>query len=302
MEDILIEEYAKRSGMEPTRAKAIWNSLKTEEDKDFGHIKDYLANIVDLSEMAQQLPEGAKQNIMPKIPLLAMGGSSDSGTDKWHSLAENVLTFREMMKTLEEKPTTNGEFRKDDELVQKIESLEKKIFEGEQDVRFDELKGFIGAMSDKIGSIEDAKKEPEDKADVVDSFLGKIEDLESKKERFRKVGLLHEPEQVGTTPDEAVEILKDKGYRIEKPTTITDVEGFVEQKVKEKETEMRKQILEDEDRKEQRMGMYIDLGTSIVDGILNAVSTQEGGTSNATTAVQGFRDAVRNAGSKGAKK
>ena len=302
MEDVLIEEYAKRSGMEPARAKAIWNTLKSEDDKEFGHIKDYLANIVDLSEMAQQLPEGAKQSIMPKIPLLAMGGgSSDSGTDKWHSLAENVLTFREMMKTLEEAPTTTTTTTdKGDELVQKIESLEKKIFEGEQDARFDELKGFIGAMSDKIGSIEETKKgEPAENADVVDSFLGKIEELESKKERFRKVGLLSEPEQTVTSSDDAVKILKDKGYRIEKPTTIADVEGFVAQKVKEKEGELRKQILEGEDRKEQRMSMYLDLGISIVDGILGAVSAKEGGTSSsATTAVQGFRDAVRNAGAK----
>ena len=299
MEDILIEEYAKRSGMEPARAKAIWNSLKTEEDTDFGHIKDYLANIVDLSEMAQQLPEGAKQNIMPKIPLLAMGGGNDSGTDKWHSLAENVLTFREMMKTLEPATPTNGngEPQKDDEIVKKIEALEKEIFEGKQDARFDELKGYIAEISKKIETPEIPERVSEP-LDVVDSFLGNIEELEGKKERFRKVGLLSEPEQVTTTPDDAVKILQDKGYRIEKPTTIADVEGFVEQKVKEKETEMRKQILEDEDRKEQRMGMYIDLGTSIVDGILNAVSAKEGGAGSPITAVQGFRDAVRNAGAK----
>lgn len=288
--------YAKKSGMEPERAKAIWQSLQ--EDNEFSNIKDYLANVVDLSETAKGLPDGARQDIMPKIPLLAMGGmeSSDS-SGKWQKIAEDTLMFREMMKTLEPAPPTNDEPKKDDEIVKKIEALEKKIFEGEQDARFDELKGYIAEISKKIETPEIPERTSEP-LDVVDSFLGNIEELEGKKERFRKVGLLSEPEQVTTSPDDAVKILQDKGYRIEKPTTIADVEGFVEQKVKEKEAEMRKQILEDEDRKEQRMGMYIDLGTSIVDGILNAVSAQEGGTGNATTAVQGFRDAVRNAGAK----
>ena len=291
VEPIMLE-YAEKSGMDANRAKAIWQSLK--EDTEFGGIKDYLANVVDLSETAKRLPEGARQDIMPKIPLLAMGGMSGGDTSsKWQKIAEETLMFREMMKTLEQPPASadNGD-KKGDELVQKIESLEKKLFESEQDARFDELKGYIAAVSEKITSVEETKKGSEDRLDVVDSFLGKIEDLEGKKERFRRVGLLTEQEPTGPSEDEAEKILKERGYRIEKPQTIADVEGFVKQKVHEKEEEIRNKILEDEDRKEKRMAMYVDLGTGIMDSVLSAFSG--GGTT--TTAVQGFRDAVRNAG------
>lgn len=299
MEDILIEEYAKKSGMDASQAKAIWNSLKNEEDKEFGDIKDYLANVVDLAETAKGLPSGTREDVMQKIPFLAMGGgmggSSDSSS-KWQKLAEDVTMFREMMKTIEA-PITSQESgnNKSEELVQKIESLEKKLFETEQDARFDELKGYIAAVAEKIDSVEETKREPEERLDVVDSFLGKIEDLESKKERFKRVGLLSEPEQKGPSEDEAEKILKERGYRIEKPTTITDVEGFVEKKVKEKEEEIRNKVLEDVERQEKRQMMYLDLVTAVADGALSAFAAR-GGNAPVASHVQEFKDGIRNAG------
>ena len=68
------------------------------------------------------------------------------------------------------------------------------------------------------------------------------------------------------------------------------MEEFFEQRLKEKEEEIEKRIQEDEERKERRMQMMLDLGSTIVDGILSAAGAGAGG-----EAIQKFREAIRTA-------
>ena len=283
-----VKEYAKRRGMDEEQVKRLWDSLKNEKDEELERMKSYLSNVVDLAATANEMPSPAKEEIMSKIPLLAMPAQTDT-TGRFAKLAEDLLTFREMMRQFEKISGEDGSENEKQKLLDEIQRLEKKIFEAEQDERFSELHEKLERLAD---TIEDLKKNDhhEEKKDVVDSFLESLEEVEQKKRRFRELGLLKEEEENKVPLDKAEEILRSHGYKVERPPSVEEMERVFQQKLQEERELIKKQIQDEEDRKERRMQMMLDLGTTIIDGILSAAGAGAGG-----EAIQKFREAIRGA-------
>jgi len=285
-----ISEFAKRKGMDEEKIKRLWESINKEKDEDIERMKAYLTNVVDLAAIANEMPDGAKEEIMGKIPLLAMPPQSTTDTTgRFAKLAEDLLTFREMMRQFEKISGEDGSESEKQKLLDEIQRLEKKIFEAEQDERFNEIHEKLERLAD---TIEDLKRNDhhEEKKDVVDSFLESLEEVEQKKRRFRELGLLKEEEENKIDPKKAEEALRALGYKVERPRSVEEMERFFEQKLEEQRELIKKQIQEEEDRKERRMQMMLDLGSTIVDGILSAAGAGAGG-----EAIQKFREAIRTA-------
>ena len=283
-----VEEYAKKRGLNEEQVKRLWDSLKSEKDEELERMKTYLANVVDLAATANEMPSPAKEEILPKIPLLAMPTQTDT-TGRFAKLAEDLLTFREMMRQFEKISGEDGSESEKQKLLDEIQKLERKIFEAEQDERFSELHEKLERLADTIEDLKKNDHHEEEKKDVVDSFLESLEEVEQKKRRFRELGLLKEEENK-VPLDQAEEILRAHGYKVERPRSVEEMEQFFEQRLKEKEEEIKKRIQEEEERKERRMQMMLDLGSTIVDGILSAAGAGAGG-----EAIQKFREAIRGA-------
>jgi len=286
-----ISEFARKKGMDEEKIKRLWESINKEGDEDIERMKRYLTNVVDLAAIANEMPDGAKEEIMSKIPLLAMPPQSTTDTTgRFAKLAEDLLTFREMMRQFEKISGEDGSESEKEKLLGEIQKLERKIFEVEEDQRFSAIHEKLEQLSD---TIEDLKKNDhngeEKKKDVVDSFLESLEEVEQKKRKFRELGLLKEEENK-VPLDKAEEILRAHGYKVERPRSVEEMEQFFEQRLKEKEEEIKKRIQEEEERKERRMQMMLDLGSTIVDGILSAAGAGAGG-----EAIQKFREAIRSA-------
>ena len=284
-----VEEYAKKRGLNEEQVKRLWDSLKSEKDEELERMKAYLANVVDLAATANEMPSPAKEEIMPKIPLLAMPPQSTDTTGRFAKLAEDLLTFREMMRQFEKISSEDGSESEKEKLLNEIQKLERKIFEAEEDQRFSAIHEKLERLSDTIENLKNNHHE-EEKKDVVDSFLESLEEVEQKKRRFRELGLLQDEKEKNIPLEEAEKILRERGYKVERPRSVEEMEEFFEQRLKEKEEEIEKRIQEDEERKERRMQMMLDLGSTIVDGILSAAGAGAGG-----EAIQKFREAIRTA-------
>jgi len=284
-----ISEFAKRKGMDEEKIKRLWESINKEKDEDIERMKAYLTNVVDLAAIANEMPDGAKEEIMQKIPLLAMPTQTDT-TGRFAKLAEDLLTFREMMRQFEKISGEDGSESEKQKLLDEIQKLERKIFEAEQDERFSELHEKLERLSDTIEELKKNDHHEEEKKDVVDSFLESLEEVEQKKRRFRELGLLKDEEENKIDPKKAEEVLRALGYKVERPRSVEEMERFFEQKLQEQRELIKKQIQEEEDRKERRMQMMLDLGSTIVDGILSAAGAGAGG-----EAIQKFREAIRGA-------
>jgi len=284
-----IAEYAKRKGMDEEQIKRLWSSLSKEKDEDLERMKSYLTNVVDLAATVNEMPSPAKEEIMPKIPLLAMPPQSTDTTGRFAKLAEDLLTFREMMRQFEKISGEDGSESEKEKLLGEIQKLERKIFEAEEDQRFSAIHEKLERLSDTIENLKNNHHE-EEKKDVVDSFLESLEEVEQKKRRFRELGLLKDEKEKNIPLEEAEKILRERGYKVERPRSVEEMEQFFEQRLKEKEEEIKKRIQEEEERKERRMQMMLDLGSTIVDGILSAAGAGAGG-----EAIQKFREAIRTA-------
>ncbi|MCD6211336.1 MAG: hypothetical protein J7J01_10750 [Methanophagales archaeon] len=286
-----ISEFAKRKGMDEEKIKRLWESINKEKDEDIERMKRYLTNVVDLAAIANEMPDGAKEEIMQKIPLLAMPPQSTTDTTgRFAKLAEDLLTFREMMRQFEKISGEDGSESEKEKLLEEIQKLERKIFEAEQDERFSELHEKLERLADTIEDLKRNDHHEEEKKDVVDSFLESLEEVEQKKRRFRELGLLQDEKEKQVPIEEAEKILRERGYKVERPRSVEEMEQFFEQRLQEKEEEIKKRIQEEEERKERRMQMMLDLGTTIVDGILSAAGAGAGG-----EAIQKFREAIRSA-------
>jgi len=284
-----IAEYAKRKGMDEEQIKRLWSSLSKEKDEDLERMKSYLTNVVDLAATVNEMPSPAKEEIMPKIPLLAMPPQSTDTTGRFAKLAEDLLTFREMMRQFEKISGEDGSESEKEKLLGEIQKLERKIFEAEEDQRFSAIHEKLERLSDTIENLKNNHHE-EEKKDVVDSFLESLEEVEQKKRRFRELGLLKDEKEKNIPLEEAEKILRERGYKVERPRSVEEMEEFFEKRLKEKEEEIKKRIQEEEERKERRMQMMLDLGSTIVDGILSAAGAGAGG-----EAIQKFREAIRTA-------
>jgi len=284
-----VEEYAKKRGLNEEQVKRLWDSLKSEKDEELERMKAYLANVVDLAATANEMPSPAKEEIMPKIPLLAMPPQSTDTTGRFAKLAEDLLTFREMMRQFEKISGEDGSESEKEKLLNEIQKLERKIFEAEEDQRFSAIHEKLERLSDTIENLKNNHHE-EEKKDVVDSFLESLEEVEQKKRRFRELGLLQDEKEKDIPLEEAEKILRERGYKVERPRSVEEMEQFFEKRLQEKEEEIKKRIQEEEERKERRMQMMLDLGSTIVDGILSAAGAGAGG-----EAIQKFREAIRTA-------
>ena len=284
-----VEEYAKKRGLNEEQVKRLWDSLKSEKDEELERMKAYLANVVDLAATANEMPSPAKEEIMPKIPLLAMPPQSTDTTGRFAKLAEDLLTFREMMRQFEKISGEDGSESEKEKLLNEIQKLERKIFEAEEDQRFSAIHEKLERLSDTIENLKNNHHE-EEKKDVVDSFLESLEEVEQKKRRFRELGLLQDEKEKNIPLEEAEKILRERGYKVERPRSVEEMEQFFEKRLQEKEEEIKKRIQEEEERKERRMQMMLDLGSTIVDGILSAAGAGAGG-----EAIQKFREAIRGA-------
>jgi len=285
-----ISEFAKRKGMDEEKIKRLWESINKEGDEDIERMKRYLTNVVDLAAIANEMPDGAKEEIMGKIPLLAMPPQSTTDTTgRFAKLAEDLLTFREMMRQFEKISSEDGSESEKEKLLNEIQKLERKIFEAEEDQRFSAIHEKLERLSDTIENLKNNHHE-EEKKDVVDSFLESLEEVEQKKRRFRELGLLQDDKEKNIPLEEAEKILRERGYKVERPRSVEEMEQFFEKRLQEKEEEIKKRIQEDEERKERRMQMMLDLGSTIVDGILSAAGAGAGG-----EAIQKFREAIRTA-------
>jgi len=284
-----VEEYAKKRGLNEEQVKRLWDSLKSEKDEELERMKAYLANVVDLAATANEMPSPAKEEIMPKIPLLAMPPQSTDTTGRFAKLAEDLLTFREMMRQFEKISGEDGSESEKEKLLEEIQKLERKIFEAEEDQRFSAIHEKLERLSDTIENLKNNHHE-EEKKDVVDSFLESLEEVEQKKRRFRELGLLQDEKEKNIPLEEAEKILRERGYKVERPRSVEEMEQFFEKRLQEKEEEIKKRIQEEEERKERRMQMMLDLGSTIVDGILSAAGAGAGG-----EAIQKFREAIRGA-------
>lgn len=285
-----ISEFAKRKGMDEEKIKRLWESINKEGDEDIERMKRYLTNVVDLAAIANEMPDGAKEEIMGKIPLLAMPPQSTTDTTgRFAKLAEDLLTFREMMRQFEKISSEDGSESEKEKLLNEIQKLERKIFEAEEDQRFSAIHEKLERLSDTIENLKNNHHE-EEKKDVVDSFLESLEEVEQKKRRFRELGLLQDEKEKNIPLEEAEKILRERGYKVERPRSVEEMEQFFEKRLQEKEEEIKKRIQEDEERKERRMQMMLDLGSTIVDGILSAAGAGAGG-----EAIQKFREAIRTA-------
>jgi len=286
-----IAEYAKRKGMNEEQIKRLWSSLSKEKDEDLERMKSYLTNVVDLAATVNEMPSPAKEEIMPKIPLLAMPPQSTTDTTgRFAKLAEDLLTFREMMRQFEKISSEDGSESEKEKLLNEIQKLERKIFEAEEDQRFSAIHEKLERLSDTIEELKKNDGGEEKKKDVVDSFLESLEEVEQKKRRFRELGLLKDEKEKNIPLEEAEKILRERGYKVERPRSVEEMEEFFEKRLQEKEEEIKKRIQEEEERKERRMQMMLDLGTTVIDGILSAAGAGAGG-----EAIQKFREAIRSA-------
>ena len=149
-----VEEYAKKRGLNEEQVKRLWDSLKSEKDEELERMKAYLANVVDLAATANEMPSPAKEEIMPKIPLLAMPPQSTDTTGRFAKLAEDLLTFREMMRQFEKISSEDGSESEKEKLLNEIQKLERKIFEAEEDQRFSAIHEKLERLSDTIENLK----------------------------------------------------------------------------------------------------------------------------------------------------
>ena len=274
----------------------------TADDNGFGAVRDFLGNFADLAELTRGLPEQAQQTIMPQLPILAMGAagtSRSSGSEAIADAIRDIGMFREAMKALDAKDDDSMTKQSVyvDTLTAELNDIKTKLFEKQEDEKFGELKSFVTDVVKNLESqIVEVKKangaSASEKKSAVAELVEQVHSLETAKEEFRKVGLLAAEKTAPDIDDYKSELLK-RGYQVKEPPGYEELERLIadhEQKWQtewmKREQEVRAEVLQSEEAKARSTKMWIDLGTSVLDTVVQAATAQD---TSGVTALSKFK-------------
>jgi hypothetical protein len=296
-ESVLVN-YAKRRGISVEEAKGMADVLNKRDNADdgFGEVRDFLGNFADLNELTMGLPQQAQNALAPHLPMLAMGAAGSSsrknGTSDIADAIRDIGLFKESMRVLnteDEKPPTDessaalGTYL--ETLTERLTEIEKRMFDKQEDEKLDKLTEFITSVTAKYDETIEAVKAAsgsEKKKSAIDELVETAETLEKSKERLRNVGLLGEEKPESANIEDAVASLRERGYQVKEPQSYADIEKLLadyeksrEEEWKLREEEVKREVLDTEERRERNMRMMMDLGGGLLDTVVSAMTSRD---------------------------
>ena len=290
-----MKAIAKKKGIPQEQAQLLLEAVKG--DDTYKDVTEDLAKLIDAGQLVQQLPEQMQPLTMPLL-MQAMGSSRSRSRE----VAENAAMIVAALKALD----TN------DSATQLIEELRKEIQELKEEKQKKEIKEelesamgtvvqYVQKLEERIASVETqnatrGRQEEEDELDRLEKYLEKVEQT---RERLKRLGLIQEGSANEPDPEKAAEILQKMGYKVEPPPSYEQMKRLLDEELKKREKEIRKQVEQEMGFQEKKMTMAVDLITAIIDGIVSASTTPQTGGSEIAKFTQLVRQSLGGVGNGG---
>jgi len=263
MEQLLIKKIAEKYGVDEEEAKAVFESLK-EEDDDF---KKLLGELTNSLQVLSELPDSAKNALVPVVQSHLLKRFDDD--DDIKDTLKRVATYTALLKAV----MGGDEDKRVEELKKELQELKETLFNIKEAQREEEMDRLWQELQDLKRAIIEAKKskeEEKEKKDDIDKLEEILTKIEETKEKMKRLGLLKEAEGNGIDIRQAEELLRKAGYRVEPPPDWRSVQQIVEHEIKKKEEEIRKKLEEELGIQERKMSMVMDFAMAVLEGIIGA--------------------------------
>ena len=290
LEEMLVRILAKKRGLSEEEARAFLESVKGTDEYD--EIKQSLARLIDAGELIQKMPS----QVQPlAIPLL-MQGVGGGASSKAQKIAENVALISAAIRAASD----DGSSKIIEELRKEIQELKEEKARKEYEQIVETMKTYIGELEARVAQLESQSisKSEGDEKDSIDRFERDLQKIEQTIERLKRLGLIKEAEN-DLDVAKATEILKKMGYKVEPPPSYEQIRMMLEQELKKREEEMRRQLGQEMGLQEKKMTMAVDLITAIIDGIVSASTTPQTGGSEIAKFIQLVRQSLGGVGNGG---
>ena len=290
LEEMLVRILAKKRGLSEEEARAFLESVKGTDEYD--EIKQSLARLIDAGELIQKMPS----QVQPlAIPLL-MQGVGGGASSKAQKIAENVALISAAIRAASD----DGSSKIIEELRKEIQELKEEKARKEYEQIVETIKTYIGELEARVAQLESQSisKSEGDEKDSIDRFERDLQKIEQTIEKLKRLGLIKEAEN-DLDVAKAAEILKKMGYKVEPPPSHEQIKIMLEQELKKREEEIRKQLERELGIQEKKLTMAMDLATAIIDGIIAATTSQSQGQSEVSRFTQTVRQMLGGAGGGG---
>lgn len=269
-QQILAQGLAKRRGIPEEEAMALLTTLDQQENAD--QLTTFMARVKDSAEVLKSLDPTTRTSALQLMASTPPGGGDDMGELK--KMMREVTIIRETMR---------GDGGGSDAVQKKIEELTKTISDmkaEEQARRIETLSTSfqtqLKTLEDKLsGQIAGINVNGDTASTGVAQFVDTLKELNATKVELLDTLGVKPDSGSGTDPVSAAETLKKLGYKVEGPRTIEDIERMMDERVKKAVDEATTRTKDQLKSDEKKMAMLVDLGSSLIDGFMPALT--EGG-------------------------
>lgn len=271
---ILAQGLAKRRGISEEEAMAILQVLDTKEDAD--QFQTFMDRVKDNADTLRGLDSGTRSNALQFMAQAPAGGPGDDMSELKKMMRE-VTIIRETMRG----DGGGSDLQKQlGDLQNQIKDMQMK----EQAMKLDGIKtsfeSQLKTLEEKLsGQISGLNPEGSQGSGIT-GFIDGLREFNEQKTALKEV--LGETTGSGSSTGgldakQAAETLKKLGYKVEGPKTIEDIEHMMDDRVKKAVEEAVKTTTDKIKSDEKKMAMLVDLGSSMIDGFMPAITEGAGG-------------------------
>ena len=288
LEVLAVKALAKKRGIPEAQAETIIEAMKN----DYGTetFQRWVSTIALNAETLAKLPPDLRQNMsVVAAQTLAGGGGSGSAIDDFGA---KIAVIKEAFRDDTRPPSTDPELR------QKIEGLQQLVQEMKDEKTKKEWEEMVGGLQERLDKMQEQmtnQSQPKESEDSIDKLA---KDAESIQNRFGKLReLLGIKETAPSTPLDSEGMKKEllsRGYKVEGPKTIEEVEKALRKEWAERETKIKEETLKAVKSDEKKMSMIVDLGTSLIESVIPVLGKGGGakGLEIASKALQTAKEGV----------
>ena len=261
-----------KEGYSEDEAMAIVNSVfNDEEDRAQGE----LGKIAYSREIVRNAQLEARSALLPSVQVQLQGKKDDFFSE----MKNTIVQLKIMEMVLGRDDEENSEMSKlIERLANKIEDMRIKALEAEiqhRDKEVEELKEQFKSFKEKIKDlmqrIPQRNSTPREE-DITTRITKDFQKLQEWKELLKGLGMVEEKDTMDE--EEIIEQLRREGYRIKGPPTLEEVQRMVDEEVKKREQEIRKEV-EEQKIKKERTRIAMNFILDLMDGVMGVVSASK---------------------------
>jgi len=275
----LVEE----AGLSEEEAEALASVIFEKEKKDDS--MEGLGKLAQAGEILQSIPPELRPAMMPVVQQSVMSSAQDD--DFLKELQKTMMGLEVIRSYIGTNKGSEEDKKIVEVLLDELREMKEKALEAEMQKkdavleqlaqRFEENQKMIQELMMRVLEKDGEGEEGgEKKKDITERIVEDLEQVKKMKELLKQLGMIKEGGGE-IDKEKIIEMLRKEGYEIREPPSWEQINRMVQEGLKKKEQEIRKEVEEELGVKKEKARMAFDFILSLVEGAMSSLNTRGGG-------------------------